>query len=231
VSPVRIVLADDHTVMRNGLRLLLERQPNLQVVGEAADGRQAVALSESVHPDVVIMDIAMPNLNGIEAARQIMNHNPRCAIAILSMHSDESYVIRALKAGARAYLLKDSAEADLLAAVRALTEGKSFFSPAISKILVEDYMRQLESRGAEDTYELLTNREREILQLLAEGKTNKDVANMLNLSLYTVETHRTHILQKLNLHSVPELILYAVRKGIISLAGADAGRGLRRMRS
>ena len=216
MNPVRILLADDHTVMRNGLRLLLERQPHLQVVGEAADGRQAVALSESANPDVVIMDIAMPNLNGIEATRQIVNHSPRMAIAILSMHSDESYVIRALKAGARAYLLKDSAEADLLAAVRALTEGKSFFSPAISKILVEDYMRQLESRGAEDTYELLTNREREILQLLAEGRTNKEVANMLNLSLYTVETHRTHILQKLNLHSVPELILYAVRKGIIA---------------
>jgi len=215
VNPVRILLADDHTVMRNGLRLLLERQPHLQVVGEAADGRQAVALSESATPDVVIMDIGMPNLNGIEAARQIVNRNPRTAIAILSMHSDESYVIRALKAGARAYLLKDSAEADLLAAVRALTEGKSFFSPAISKILVEDYMRQLESRGAEDTYELLTNREREILQLLAEGRTNKEVANTLNLSLYTVETHRTHILQKLNLHSAPELILYAVRKGII----------------
>jgi DNA-binding NarL/FixJ family response regulator len=202
--------------MRNGLRLLLERQPHLEVIGEAADGRQAVALSESANPDVVVMDIAMPNLNGIEATRQIVNRNPRTAIAILSMHSDESYVIRALKAGARAYLLKDSAEADLLAAVRALTEGKSFFSPAISKILVEDYMRQLESRGAEDTYELLTTREREILQLLAEGRTNKEVANMLNLSLYTVETHRTHILQKLNLHSVPELILYAVRKGIIA---------------
>jgi DNA-binding NarL/FixJ family response regulator len=216
MNPVRILLADDHTVMRNGLRLLLERQPHLEVIGEAADGRQAVALSESANPDVVVMDIAMPNLNGIEATRQIVNRNPRTAIAILSMHSDESYVIRALKAGARAYLLKDSAEADLLAAVRALTEGKSFFSPAISKILVEDYMRQLESRGAEDTYELLTKREREILQLLAEGRTNKEVANMLNLSLYTVETHRTHILQKLNLHSVPELILYAVRKGIIA---------------
>jgi DNA-binding NarL/FixJ family response regulator len=216
MNPVRIVLADDHTVMRNGLRLLLERQPNLKVVGEAADGRQAVALSESANPDVVIMDIGMPNLNGIEAARQIVSHNPRTAIAILSMHSDESYVIRALKAGARAYLLKDSAEADLLAAVRALSEGKSFFSPAISRILVEDYMRQLERQGAEDTYELLTNREREILQLLAEGRTNKEVAAMLYLSLYTVETHRTHILQKLNLHNVPELILYAVRKGIIA---------------
>ena len=216
MNPVRILLADDHTVMRSGLRLLLERQPNLKVVGEAADGRQAVTLSESANPDVVIMDIGMPNLNGIEAARQIVSRSPRTAIAILSMHSDESYVIRALKAGARAYLLKESAEADLLAAVRALTEGKSFFSPAISKILVEDYMRQLERQGAEDTYELLTNREREILQLLAEGKTNKEAATLLNLSLYTVETHRTHILQKLNLHNVPELILYAVRKGIIA---------------
>ena len=215
MNPVRILLADDHTVMRNGLRLLLERQPNLQVVGEAADGRQAVALCETVNPDVVVMDIAMPNLNGIEAARQIVSHSPRTAIAILSMHSDESYVIRALKAGARAYLLKDSAEADLLAAVRALTDGKSFFSPAISKILVEDYMRQLESRGAEDTYELLTNREREILQLLAEGRTNKEVANLLQLSVHTVDAHRGNILQKLNLHGVPEMILYAVRKGII----------------
>lgn len=216
MSKIRILLADDHTVMRKGLRLLLERQPNLSVVGEASDGRQAVDLAGTEDPDVVVMDIAMPNLNGIEAARQIVGRNPRAAIVILSMHSDESYVIRALKAGARAYLLKDSAETDLISAIRALSEGKSFFSPAISRILVEDYMRQLERQGVEDSYELLTNREREILQLLAEGKSNKEVAAMLNLSLYTVETHRTHILQKLNLHTVPELILYAVRKGIIS---------------
>ena len=216
MNSVRIVLADDHTVMRNGLRLLLERQPNLQVVAEASDGRQAVALTESINPDVVIMDIGMPNLNGIEATRQIVSQNPRAAVAILSMHADESYVIRALKAGARAYLLKDSAEADLLAAVRALTEGKSFFSPAISKILVEDYMRQLENRGVEDTYELLTNREREILQLLAEGKTNKEVAVALGISVKTVDAHRANIMHKLNLHSVPELILYAVRKRIIA---------------
>jgi DNA-binding NarL/FixJ family response regulator len=216
MSKIRILLADDHTVMRKGLRLLLERQPNLSVVAEASDGRQAVELAEAEDPDVVVMDIAMPNLNGIEAARQIVGRNQRTAIVILSMHSDESYVIRALKAGARAYLLKDSAETDLITAIRALSEGKSFFSPAISRILVEDYMRQLERQGVEDSYELLTNREREILQLLAEGKSNKEVAAMLNLSLYTVETHRTHILQKLNLHTVPELILYAVRKGIIS---------------
>jgi two-component system response regulator NreC len=216
MNPIRILLADDHTVMRNGLRLLLERQRNLTVVAEASDGRESVRLAEELSPDVVVMDIAMPNLNGIEASRQIMASNPDIAIVILSMHSDESYVIRALKAGARAYLLKDSAEGDLIAAIHAITDGKSFFSPAISRILVEDYMRQLEQKHVEDTYELLTAREREILQLLAEGKTNKEVAAMLNLSIYTVETHRTHILQKLNLHNVPELILYAVRKGIIA---------------
>jgi len=202
--------------MRNGLRLLLERQPNLVVVGEASDGRETVRLAESAAPQVVVMDIAMPNLNGIEAARQITAARPETAIVILSMHSDESYVIRALKAGARAYLLKDSAEGDLIAAIHAITDGKSFFSPAISRILVEDYMRQLEQKHVEDTYELLTAREREILQLLAEGKTNKEAAAILNLSVYTIETHRTHILQKLNLHNVPELILYAVRKGIIA---------------
>ena len=216
MTPIRILLADDHTVMRNGLRLLLERQPNLSVVGEASDGRETVRLAEQLSPNVVVLDIAMPNLNGIEAARQIGTANPDIAIVILSMHSDESYVIRALKAGARAYLLKDSAEGDLISAIHAITDGKSFFSPAISRILVEDYMLQLEQQHVEDTYELLTAREREILQLLAEGKTNKEMAAMLNLSIYTVETHRTHILQKLDLHSVPELILYAVRKGIIA---------------
>ena len=213
---IRIVLADDHVVMRNGLRLLLERQPNFEVVGESADGRQTVEICDKLKPDVLVLDIAMPNLNGIEAARQISAKWPQTAIVILSMHSDESYVLRALKSGARAYLLKDSAEADLLNAIRAVSEGKAFFSPAISKMLVEDYMRRLEQRGVEDSYELLTTREREVLQLLAEGKSNKEVASMLNLSLYTIETHRGNILQKLNLHSVPELILYAVRKGVIS---------------
>jgi DNA-binding NarL/FixJ family response regulator len=202
--------------MRSGLRLLLERQPHLQVVAEAADGREAVELSARERPDVVIMDVAMPNLNGVEATRQIVSRMPGTAVIVLSMHSDESYVIRSLKAGARAYLLKDSAEADLLGAIEAIREGKSFFSPAVSRLLQEDYMRQLAEMGAEDSYELLTPREREVLQMVAEGKSNKEVAALLGLSLYTVETHRTHILQKLNLHSVPELILYAVRKGIIS---------------
>jgi two-component system response regulator NreC len=216
MSPIRILLADDHVVMRSGLRLLLERQPNLQVVAEAADGQEAVRLAAAENPEVVIMDIAMPHLNGVEATRQIVSRNPETAVVILSMHSDESYVLRSLKAGARAYLLKDSAEADLIAAIHAIQEGKSFFSPGVRRILKEDYMHQLAKLGVEDTYELLTPREREVLQLVAEGKSNKEVANLLNLSLYTVETHRTHILQKLNLHSVPELILYAVRKGIIS---------------
>ncbi len=216
MNKTRILLADDHTVMRAGLRLLLERQPDLAVVGEAEDGRQAVELADAEQPDVAVIDIAMPSLNGIEATRQISSRHPGTAVVILSMHSDESYVMRALKAGARAYLLKDSAEADLIRAVRSVRDGKSFFSPAVSRMLLEDYVRQLEQRGEEDSYELLTNREREILQMLAEGKSNKDVANLLGLSLYTVETHRAHILQKLGLHTVPDLILYAVRKGIIS---------------
>ena len=213
---IRIVLADDHVVMRNGLRLLLERQQGFEVVGEAADGRETVEICEKLKPDVVVLDIAMPNLNGIEAARQISAKMPDIEIVVLSMHSDESYVLRALKAGARAYLLKDSAEADLITAIRTVNQRKAFFSPAISKMLVDDYVRRLQQRGVEDSYELLTTREREILQLLAEGKSNKEVATILNLSLYTVETHRGNILQKLNLHSVPELILYAVRKGVIS---------------
>jgi DNA-binding NarL/FixJ family response regulator len=188
----------------------------MKVVGEASDGRTAVQNVDELRPDVVIMDVAMPTLNGIEAARQISSKHQDVAIVVLSMHSDESYVLRALKAGARAYLLKDSAEGDLIAAIRAVSEGKAFFSPAISRMLVDDYMRQLQQRGVEDSYELLTTREREILQLLAEGRSNKDIARLLDLSLYTVETHRSNIMQKLNLHGMPELMLYAIRKGVIS---------------
>jgi len=210
------VLADDHKLMRSGLRVLLEQQPDLTVMGEASDGREAVALVASQRPDVLVMDIGMPSLNGIEAAAQITQSNPEAAIVMLSMHSDESYVLRALKAGAKGYLLKDSAEADLIRAVRAVAEGKSFFSPAVSKVLLDDYVRKLKRSGTEDPYDLLTPREREVLQLVAEGKSNKEVAQLLNLSVYTVETHRSNIMEKLNLHGVPELILYAVRKGIIS---------------
>jgi len=216
MSDIRILLADDHSVMRTGLRLVLERQPDFRVVGEASDGREAVALVQQHKPDVVVMDIGMPNLNGIEAARQVTAALPEVSVVILSMHSDEAYVLRALKAGARAYLLKESAESDLIAAIRAVHNGKAFFSPAVSRMLVEDYIRQLQDREIEDSYELLTTREREVLQLIAEGKSNKEIANMLNLSLYTVESHRGNLMEKLNLHTVPELILYAVRKGVIS---------------
>ena len=216
MNKTRVVLADDHTLMRAGLRVLLEREPDMAVVGEAEDGLQTIDLVESLRPDVLVLDIAMPNLNGIETARQIAARHPELAVMILSMHADESYVLRALKAGAHAYLLKDSAESDLIRAIRAVRAGKAFFSPAVAKTLLEDYVTQLQKRGEEDSYDLLTSREREILQLLAEGKSNKDVANILNLSPYTVETHRGHILQKLGLHTVPELILYAVRKGLVT---------------
>ena len=216
MNPIRILLADDHIVIRKGLRLLLESQPGFQVIAEASDGRQTVALAEAHQPDVIVLDVAMPALNGIEAARQIALKLPQTAIVFLSMHSDESYVLKALKAGAKGYLLKDSAEYDLINAIRSVHEGKAFFSPAISKMMVEEHMRQMQEREVDDSYELLTTREREVLQLLAEGRANKEVANLLNLSLYTVETHRGNILQKLNLHSGAELILYAVRKGVIT---------------
>jgi len=201
--------------MRDGMRLLLERQAGFEVVGEASDGRETLDLVQSQLPDVVVMDIAMPNMNGIEATRRIVEKHPGIGVVILSMHYDESYVIRSLKAGARAYLLKDALKPELIAAIHAVAEGRSFFSPKISRILQEDYVQALGRKGSDDSYDLLTDREREILQLVAEGKTNKEIANALNLSLYTVDTHRTHILQKLNLHSVAEVILYAVRKGII----------------
>lgn len=212
----RILLADDHQLMRSGIRLMLERESDLSVVGEACDGREAVALAKSLRPDVVVMDIGMANLNGIEAAQQMTQNRPEVAIVMLSMHSDESYVLRALKAGARGYLLKDSAEADLIKAVHAVAGGKSFFSPSVSKVLLDDYVRKLKRSGADDAYDLLTPREREVLQLVAEGKSNKDIANLLNLSVYTVESHRSNLMEKLNLRGLPELILYAVRRGIIS---------------
>lgn len=215
MGQIRILLADDHTVVRDGLRALLERQPDMTVVAEAGDGRECVQLAQEHSPDVVMMDVAMPEMNGIEAARRILAANASTAIVMLSMHQDESYVLRSLRAGAKGYLLKDSPREDVLAAIRAAAEGRSFLTRRISLMLQQDYMQQLESKGLEDSYDLLTGREREILQLLAEGKANKEVASLLNISLTTVETHRGHILQKLSLHSTADLILYAVRKRII----------------
>lgn len=211
----KVLLADDHGVVRKGLRFLLEQEADFEVAGEAADGREAIRLARELSPDVIVMDIAMPQLNGIDATAQIVRQNPRIQVLILSMHNDETYLLRALEAGARGFLLKDTAEDDLVRAVRVVAQGKPFFSPAIAQALLEDYMRNLQQRNQQDSYSLLTDREKEVLQLLAEGRSNKEVAQLLNLSVYTVETHRTRIMQKLNLHNTAELVLYAVRKKII----------------
>jgi two-component system response regulator NreC len=213
---IRILLADDHGIVRKGLRFLLDRQPGMEVLGEAADGRTAVRLAAELDPNIVIMDIAMPLMNGIEATSQIVKRDPRVGVIILSMHSDEDYLLSALNAGAKGYLLKDSAEVDLVRAIEAVAKGAPFFSPEIARTLLEDYMRFLQQRNLQDSYELLTDREKEVLQLLAEGKSNKEVAGILNVSVYTVDTHRTHLMQKLNLHNTAEIVLYAVRKKIIS---------------
>ena len=216
MKPIRILLADDHTVVRDGLRALLERESDMTVVAEAADGRESVRLAETEAPDVVVMDLAMPNMNGMEATRRILAANSRVGVVILSMHQDESYVLGALKAGAKGYLLKDSMRGEVVQAIRAVSQGRSFLTRKVARILQEDYIGRLQQRGLEDRYDLLSDREREVLQIIAEGRSNKEVANLLNISLTTVETHRAHILQKLDIHSIPELILYAVRKGIIS---------------
>jgi two-component system, NarL family, response regulator NreC len=214
--PIRILLADDHGIVRKGLRLFLENQSGFDVAGEAKDGQEAVRLASELSPDVVVMDIAMPVWNGIDAAAQIVKKSPGIGIIILSMHSDEGYVVRALNAGAKGYLLKDSAEADLVQAIREVAEGRPFFSPAISGLLAEQHIQQLAKKKLEDSYDLLTEREKQILQLIAEGKSNKEVASVLDLSPYTVETHRNNLMQKLNLHSTAEIVLYAVRKKIIA---------------
>ena len=214
-STVRVLLADDHPLIRSGIRALLERDGSFQIIAEAADGNEAIEMASLHKPDLILMDVGMPRLNGIDAARYISEKLPGSRIVIVSMHSDESYVLRALKAGARGYLLKASTEADVLAAARAVASGHAYFSPSITKLLVEDYVSEIKRRGVEDSYDLLSMREKEILQLLVSGNSNREIAELLNLSLATVETHRNHIFQKLHLHNLPELILYAVRKGLV----------------
>jgi DNA-binding NarL/FixJ family response regulator len=211
---LRVLLADDHGIVRRGLRGLLEAE-GLTVVGEAADGLEAVHLCEEQHPDLLILDIGMPKLSGIEVAARAQKMTRPPGVIILSVHGDESYIMRALAAGARAYLLKSATDEDLIPAVRAVASGKPFFSPGVTAVLVEDYIRRLQQRGLTDSYHLLTDREKEVLQLLAEGRSNKEVASLLNLGLSTVETHRANLMQKLNLHNTAEIVLYAVRKGLI----------------
>jgi two-component system response regulator NreC len=213
---VKVLIADDHGVVRKGLRLLLEQYPELVVIGEAANGREAVTMAAALAPQVVVLDVAMPILNGIEAAEQILKANSQTGVILLTMHADESYVLRALHVGVKGYLLKESAEDDLLLAIRAVALGKPFFSQPINEVLLEDYMRVLKQQGLSDTFDLLTTREKEVLQLLAEGRTNKEVAALLDVSPYTVESHRTNMMQKLNVHNTAEIVLYAVRKRMVS---------------
>jgi DNA-binding NarL/FixJ family response regulator len=212
----KVLIADDHGVVRKGLRLLLEQYPEMMVIGEAANGREAVTMAASLSPQVVVLDVGMPILNGIEAAEQILKANSQIGVILLTMHADESYVLRALHVGVKGYLLKESAEDDLLLAIRSVANGKPFFSRAINEVLLEDYMRVLKQQGLSDTFDLLTTREKEVLQLLAEGRTNKEVATLLDVSPYTVESHRTNLMQKLNVHNTAEIVLYAVRKRLVS---------------
>jgi two-component system response regulator NreC len=213
---LRLLLGDDHTLVRHGLRKILEERPEWEVVAEVGDGREAVRKCLALKPDVAILDIAMPLLNGIDATQQIVRKVPETRVLVLSMHSDEGYVTRALQAGATGYMLKDSAGKDLLKGISSVAAGQAYFSPAIARLMLDDYVRRVSGSGVVDRYETLSEREREIFQLIAEARTNKEVAELLEISPATVETHRARILQKLDIHNTAELVLYAVRRGVIS---------------
>jgi two-component system response regulator NreC len=215
MEKIRVFLVDDHTVVRQGLRRILESDDEIEIVGEAGDGRTAIDLVQKLRPHVVVMDVAMPELNGIEATRQILKRVEGAKILVLSMHGDDVYVRQALKAGARGYLLKDSEDLDLIKAVKAIRAGGSFFSPPVSKVVLSGYLGDKVDGDSEDSVARLTDREREVLQLIAEGKTNKEVAHALTVSVNTVETHRKHIMEKLDLHNTAELVRFAIRTKIV----------------
>ena len=210
MKKIRIVLADDHSVVRQGFRRILEAQPDMEIVGEASNGREALEQAAKLTPDVVVMDVAMPELNGIEATRRLSEATPHSRVLALSMHKDSVYVREILRAGARGYLLKDAVDEDLIAAVRAVSRGEGYLSPGVADAVLTDYRQHVS-----DPIDLLTTREREVLQLIAEGKTNKDIATLLKLSVYTVDAHRGRVMEKLNLHSTGELVRFAVRKGLV----------------
>lgn len=210
MSKIRIVLADDHGVVRQGFRRILDAQPDMEIVGEASNGKEALELAAKFTPDVVVMDVAMPELNGIEATRRMSEAAPRTRVLALSMHKDSVYVREILRAGARGYLLKDAVDDDLIAAVRAVSRGEGYLSPGVADAVLTDYRQHVT-----DPIDLLTSREREVLQLIAEGRTNKEIATSLNLSVYTVDAHRGRIMEKLNLHSTGELVRFAIRKGLV----------------
>jgi two-component system, NarL family, response regulator NreC len=210
MKPIRILLTDDHAVVRQGFKMILAAQPDMEIVGEAGNGREAIELAGRLKPDVVVMDVAMPELNGIEATRRIAESAPHARVLALSMHKDSVYVREVLRAGARGYLLKDSVAGDLVSAVRAVARGEGYLSPGVSDAVLDDYRKHVTN-----PIDLLTSREREVLQMLAEGKTNKEIASVLNLSVYTIDAHRGRIMEKLNLHSINDLVRFAVRNGLI----------------
>jgi DNA-binding NarL/FixJ family response regulator len=207
---IRLLLADDHALVRQGFRLILSAEPDFEVVAEAGNGREAVECAERCKPDVAVIDVSMPELNGIEATRRIAEVSPRTRVLALSMHKDAVYVREILRAGARGYLLKDAIDKELLSAIRCVAQGEGYLSPAVSGAVLDDYRRSVT-----DPVDLLTTREREVLQMIAEGKTNKEIANLLSLSVYTVDAHRGRIMEKLNLHNTTDLVRFAVRKGIV----------------
>jgi len=217
MNGIRVLLAEDHTIVRKGLRSLLDAEAGIEVVGEAGDGREAVRKVQQLSPDIVVMDIAMPGLNGLEGTRQIRKRFPEVKVVILTMHTDEEYILQILASGASGYVVKQAAPRELVSAIQSVHRGGSFFSPSISKKIVEGYIRQAEATVEANSYQKLTEREREVLQLIAEGHSTREIGQLLHISVKTVETHRAHLTDKLDIHSVAELTQYAIRKGVISL--------------
>ncbi len=217
MKKVKLVVADDHKIFRQGIKKLLEEESDLQVVGEAANGREAVKKATELKPDVILMDIAMANLNGLEATRQIKKVLPDVKVIMLTMHKNEEYVLQSFQAGASGFILKEGAVEELVSAIRSIHQDKSFLSPSISKTLIDAYLRKMETGKTETPFDMLTDREREVLQLIAEGYTNREVAKSLFISVKTVEAHRAHIMQKLNIHEVAKLVKYAIQKGLVDL--------------
>lgn len=207
---IRVLLADDHTIVRQGLKLILASHSDLEVVGEAANGSEAVDLAKKLHPDIVLIDVAMPDMNGIEATKRMVQNDSRLKVLVLSMHKEAVYVREILRAGARGYILKDAIDNELLNAIRSVARGDGYVSPAVSGALLSDFRKNVT-----DPLDLLSNREREVLQLIAEGKTNKEIATHLNLSVYTIDSHRGKIMEKLNLHSTGELVRFAMKHGLV----------------
>ncbi|MGB2769319.1 MAG: response regulator transcription factor [Candidatus Zixiibacteriota bacterium] len=217
MKKIKLLVADDHKIFRQGIKKLLEEESDLQVVGEASDGREAVKKTIELKPDVILMDIAMANLNGLEATRQIKKQLPSAKVIMVTMHKNEEYVLQSFQAGASGFILKEGAVEELVSAIRSINSDKSFLSPSISKTLIDAYMRKMETGKTETPFDLLTDREREVLQLIAEGYTNREVAKSLFISVKTVEAHRAHIMQKLNIHDIAKLVKYAIQKGLVDL--------------